>query len=99
MSVDPERLGSSIHTNLDLLSQLKAAVADGNDELAKTVRTDLEDMIDVGNAGTYFELTAVEYGLSPDHPDYDLVRQIAEKTCIHGMTHARSERQLMQGGQ
>ncbi len=86
-----ERVGGGIAANLDLLAALRRAEETGDVELAAALRTDLYQMIDSGNATTYFEIAVGEYEFPEDHPDFQLVRRVAESCAISGMFHARQE--------
>lgn len=87
-----ERVSGEIHGVLDLLQMADAAEAAGHGSVADSLRQDAEEMIDQGNATTYFEEAFDSSGLDQDHPDYEAIKSIAEKCALNGMRHARMER-------
>lgn len=86
-----DRPAQGLSANLDLLQALRRAQESGDADLERAIREDLYQMIDAGNATTYFELAIGEFELAEDHPDFQSIQQIAEWCAIKGMEHARIE--------
>lgn len=87
-----ERLAGDFSGALDLWSAMRHAEEAGDHTAAAALKQDVKGLIDQSNAGTMFDMIASEFGLTPEHPEYDLVRGIAERVGVACMEMARTER-------